>query len=159
MWNLIVFSPQQNKKDSETLGGCGWLTSQLHGVGGWQRWRFPPVLKYVFVQYMQYRYCVSTQINFSSAVCCWVLLLVLVELVVTGRTPLVRRRVWRSQCRAMACQRWVGRLGGGGWLRGAGLAGQGGAPDASSPLSCCVVKQQAQQGGYWVTTCSNTNRT
>lgn len=71
-------------------------------------------------------------------------LLVRVVLVVTGRTPLVRRRVWRSQCRAMACQRWVGRLGGGGWLGGAGLAEQGSPPDASSPLSCCVVKQQAQ---------------
>lgn len=29
----------------------------------------------------------------------------LLVLVVTGRTPLVRQRVWRSQCRAMTCQR------------------------------------------------------
>lgn len=87
---------------------------------------------------------------------CWVCLFLL-ALVVTGITPLVRRRVWRSQCRAMACQRWVGRRGGGGSLGGSVLAGQGGPPDASSPLSCCVVKRQAQQGVYWETTAGRTN--
>lgn len=81
---------------------------------------------------------------FSQCTDTQMFLLVLVVLVVTGRTPLVRRRVWRSQCRAMTCQRWVGRLGGGGWLRGAGLAGHGNPPDASSPLSCCVGKTEQQ---------------
>lgn len=78
---------------------------------------------------------------------------ILVVLVVTGRTPLVRRRVWRSQCRAMTCQRWVERLGGGGWLRGAVLAGK--PPDASSPFSCCVGKRQKQQTVSIIFSCIN----
>lgn len=87
-----------------------------------------------------------------SLVCVWwfhctgnyMFLLVVVVLVVTGMAPLVRRRVWRSQCCAMTCQRWVWRLGVGGWLVGAGLVGHVNPPAASSPLSCCGGKREQQ---------------
>ena len=63
-------------------------------------------------------------------------------LVVTRLTSPVRQRVWRSQCRAMTCQRWAGRL----WGEGEWVCGTGSAlmfvlatPDPSSPLSGCVL--------------------
>lgn len=101
-------------------------------------WCFPEVplqLKLISATERQKKPCMCIGVfDWGAGIICF-----LFFLVVTGRTPLARQRVWRSQCRAMTCQRWVERLGGGGWLSGAGLV-----PLASSPLSCCVGKTEHQ---------------
>lgn len=57
--------------------------------------------------------------------------------VITGMHPLVRLRVWWSQCRAITCHRCGGRLEEEGAVSGAGLA-QGSA-FTHRPWSLCII--------------------